>query len=89
MAEETAKRLAIIASHGTLDAAYPPFILATAAAAMDMEVAIFFTFFGLRDPEEGQDRQAQGGPDRQPGHAHPHAEHHRHAARHDRHGHAR
>ena len=41
------KRLAIIALHGTLDAAYPPLILATAALAMDMEAAIFFTFYGL------------------------------------------
>ena len=47
MTEERATRLAIIAGHGTLDAAYPPLILATAAAAMDMETAIFFTFFGL------------------------------------------
>jgi peroxiredoxin family protein len=39
--------LAIIAGHGTLDAAYPPLILATAAVAMDMETAIFFTFYGL------------------------------------------
>jgi peroxiredoxin family protein len=45
MAEQ--RRLAIIASHGTLDAAYPPLILASTAAAMDMEVAIFFTFYGL------------------------------------------
>lgn len=41
------KRLAIIASKGTLDLAYPPLILATTAAAMDMEAAIFFTFYGL------------------------------------------
>jgi peroxiredoxin family protein len=41
------KRLALIASKGTLDWAYPPFILASAAAAMDWEVGIFFTFFGL------------------------------------------
>lgn len=54
MAEDTAKRLAIIAGHGTLDAAYPPFILATAAAAMDMEVAIFFTFFGLNILKRGK-----------------------------------
>jgi len=54
MAEETTKRLAIIASHGTMDAAYPPFILATAAAAMDMEVAIFFTFFGLQILKKGR-----------------------------------
>jgi len=41
------KRVAIIASKGTLDQAYPPLILATTAAAMDMEAAIFFTFYGL------------------------------------------
>jgi peroxiredoxin family protein len=47
MDEEKPKRMAIIASKGTLDQAYPPLILATTAAAMDMEVAIFFTFYGL------------------------------------------
>lgn len=41
------KRVALIASKGTLDMAYPPLILATTAAAMDMEAAIFFTFYGL------------------------------------------
>lgn len=41
------KRLAMIASKGTLDWAYPPFILASTAAAMDMEVGVFFTFYGL------------------------------------------
>ena len=53
MCEETPQRLAIIASHGTLDAAYPPFILGTAAAAMDIEVAIFFTFYGLQILKKG------------------------------------
>lgn len=42
------KRVAIVASKGTLDAAYPPLILATTAAALDMEAGIFFTFFGLQ-----------------------------------------
>jgi len=41
------RRLALIASKGTLDWAYPPFILASAAASMDWEVGIFFTFYGL------------------------------------------
>jgi peroxiredoxin family protein len=41
------KRIAIVSSKGTLDAAYPPLILATTAAALDMEAAVFFTFFGL------------------------------------------
>jgi peroxiredoxin family protein len=54
MCDEPTKRLAIIAGHGTLDAAYPPLILATAAAAMDMEVAIFFTFFGLEIVKKGK-----------------------------------
>ncbi len=40
-------KLALIASKGTLDWAYPPFILANAAAAMGWEVGIFFTFYGL------------------------------------------
>ncbi len=40
-------RVAIIASKGTLDMAYPPLILATTAAAMDMEAAVFFTLYGL------------------------------------------
>ncbi len=44
---EAPKRLAIIASKGTLDFAYPPFILGSTAAAMGWEVGIFFTFYGL------------------------------------------
>ena len=39
--------LAIIATKGTLDMAYPPFILASTAAALGWEVSIFFTFYGL------------------------------------------
>lgn len=50
----TANRMAIIAAHGSLDAAYPPLILATAAMAMDMEVAIFFTFYGLEILKKGR-----------------------------------
>jgi peroxiredoxin family protein len=45
--EEKRKRLAIVASKGTLDMAYPPLILATTAAAMGWEVGIFCTFYGL------------------------------------------
>ena len=65
----TSNRLAIIAMHGTLDLAYPPLILATAAAAMDMEVTIFFTFYGLDIIKKGADRQAPGSARRQPRHA--------------------
>lgn len=45
--ENGTRRLALISSQGTLDWAYPPFILGSAAAAMDWEVGIFFTFYGL------------------------------------------
>jgi peroxiredoxin family protein len=41
------KRLAIVASKGTLDMAYPPLILATTAAALGWEVGVFCTFYGL------------------------------------------
>jgi peroxiredoxin family protein len=45
--DPAARRAAIIASKGTLDWAYPPLILATAAAAAGMRTAVFFTFYGL------------------------------------------
>jgi peroxiredoxin family protein len=41
------RRAALIASKGTLDWAYPPLILANAAAAAGMQTAVFFTFYGL------------------------------------------
>ncbi len=62
------KKMAIIATKGTLDMAYPPLILASTAAALGWEVQIFFTFYGLqllrKDLERHQDQPA-----RQPGHA--------------------
>ncbi len=42
------KKMAIIATKGTLDWAYPPFILASTAAALGYETQIFFTFYGLQ-----------------------------------------
>lgn len=42
------KKMAIIATKGTLDWAYPPMILASTAAALGYEVQIFFTFYGLQ-----------------------------------------
>lgn len=50
VAEEAAprrRRLALVASKGSLDEAYPPLILATTAASLGWEVGIFFTFYGL------------------------------------------
>jgi peroxiredoxin family protein len=41
------KSMSIIVTKGSLDWAYPPFILATTAAAMDLRVTMFFTFYGL------------------------------------------
>lgn len=58
----TAKRMAIISLHGSLDLAYPPLILATAAAAMDMETAIFFTFYGLEIIKKGNTDKLQVSP---------------------------
>lgn len=42
------RKLALIATKGELDMAYPPFILASTALALGFEVAIFFSFYGLQ-----------------------------------------
>lgn len=42
------KKMTIVAWSGTLDKAWPTLILATTAAASGMDVAVFFTFWGLR-----------------------------------------
>jgi peroxiredoxin family protein len=39
--------MAIIATKGTLDWAYPPFILASTGSALGWNVSVFFTFYGL------------------------------------------
>lgn len=41
------KSMSMIVTKGTLDWAYPPFILATTAASMGLNVTLFFTFYGL------------------------------------------
>ncbi|MDH4224320.1 MAG: DsrE/DsrF/DrsH-like family protein [Deltaproteobacteria bacterium] len=41
------KSMVLIASKGTLDWAYPPFILASTAVALGWNVTVFFTFYGL------------------------------------------
>lgn len=45
--ESKTPSMAIIATKGTLDWAYPPFILASTGAALGWDVSIFFTFYGL------------------------------------------
>ena len=50
MAEREAEKtpmLSMLVSKGTLDWAYPPFILASTAAALGWKVSVFFTFYGL------------------------------------------
>lgn len=51
------KKLAMIATKGSLDWGYPPFILASTAAALGYEVQIFFTFYGLKLLEKKLDLQ--------------------------------
>lgn len=46
--DSNAKSMSIIVTKGTLDWAYPPFILGTTAAAMGVNVSMFFTFYGLQ-----------------------------------------
>jgi len=46
--EKTPGSMTIIATKGTLDWAYPPFILASTAAALGWNVDVFFTFYGLQ-----------------------------------------
>lgn len=58
----TNNRLGIISSHGTLDAAYPPLILATSAVAIGMDCAIFFTFYGLEIIKKGNADKLQVAP---------------------------
>ncbi len=45
--ENKTPSMTIIATKGTMDWAYPPFILASTAAALGWDVSIFFTFYGL------------------------------------------
>jgi peroxiredoxin family protein len=46
--ESRTPSMTIIATRGTLDWAYPPFILSSTAAALGWDVSVFFTFYGLQ-----------------------------------------
>lgn len=46
-AQQRRRRIALVASKGTLDQAYPPLILATTAASLGWEAGVYFTFYGL------------------------------------------
>jgi peroxiredoxin family protein len=52
-------RMAIVASKGSMDMAYMPLILASTAGAMEMEAAIFFTFYGLQIVHKVNGRKLQ------------------------------
>ncbi len=49
-------KVSMICTKGTLDWAYPPFILGSTAVALGKEVSMFFTFYGLnlllKDPSK-------------------------------------
>src|SRR5690348_6682204 len=60
--DPAARKACIIASKGTLDWAYPPFILSTAAAAAGMETSVFFTFYGLNLIRKGYPEKAKVSP---------------------------
>ena len=60
--DPAARRACIIASKGTLDWAYPPFILSAAAAAAGMEASVFFTFYGLNLIRKDYERTARVSP---------------------------
>ncbi len=61
------ERLAIIASKGTLDWAYPPLIIASTAASLGLETAIFFTFYGLNIIHKKKMKQLKVAPVGNPG----------------------
>lgn len=59
---ERPRRLAMVASKGTLDGAYPPLILAATAASLGWQVGIFFTFYGLDVIHEKRHKRLQVAP---------------------------
>ena len=54
---DNAKTMTIIVTKGSLDWAYPPLILGTTAAAMGVDVTLFFTFYGLEILKKDLDLQ--------------------------------
>lgn len=53
-------RVSIIVFSGDLDKVLPAFIIATGAAAMGMEVSLFFTFWGLNVLKKRRDLAGKG-----------------------------
>jgi peroxiredoxin family protein len=65
--DPAARRACLIASKGTLDWAYPPLILSSAAAASGMDTAVFFTFYGLNIIHKDFERRLKVSPVANPG----------------------
>jgi peroxiredoxin family protein len=65
--DPAARRTCIIASKGTLDWAYPPLILSSAAAAAGMDTSVFFTFYGLNILHRDFERKLKVSPVANPG----------------------
>jgi peroxiredoxin family protein len=61
------QKLSIILSKGSLDMAYPAFMLANAGAAMGVEVHLFFTFWGMAVINRSKEANLELGPDASPG----------------------
>lgn len=53
------KRLALVASKGGLDEVYPVLIMASTAGALDWEVGVFCTFYGLDMVNKNRNRHLQ------------------------------
>ena len=53
-------RVSIIVFSGDLDKVLPPFIIATGAAAMGMQVSLFFSFWGLNARKKRRDLSGKG-----------------------------
>jgi len=47
MKKDSKNNLLVVVSKGTLDMAYPPFMLATTAASLGMKASLYFTFWGM------------------------------------------
>ena len=56
------RKLALVASKGSLDWAYPPLMMANNAARKGWEVGIFFTFYGLNVIHKGKHHRLQFSP---------------------------
>lgn len=61
-AEVTRHKLALVASKGSLDWAYPPLMMANNAAKKGWEVGIVFTFYGLNILHRDKSRHLQISP---------------------------